>query len=125
MEKGIVLCRENFQDFCIGEFPYDRDHSATGEYHYVVEDGYHGGWYDSVCTYTYNGTGPTWLITEYEGVHYMECRRIEKGNPHRMFPTLETGKKEWGEYQVSVRMRRLSTKGMRSEERRVGKECRG
>lgn len=112
MEKGIVLCRENFQDFRIGEFPYDRDHSATGEYHYVVEDGYHGGWYDSVCNYTYNGTGPTWLITEYEGVHYMECMRIEKGKPHRMFPTLETGKKEWGEYRVSVRMRRLSTKGM-------------
>ncbi len=112
MEKNIVLCREDFKDFSIGEFPYDKDHSATGEYHYVVEDGYRGRWYDPVCNYTYNGTGPTWLITEYEGVHYMECMRIEKGRPHRMFPTLETGKREWGEYKVSVKMRRLSTKGM-------------
>lgn len=112
MKKEIVLCRETFQDFSIGEFPYDRDHSATGEYHYIVEDGYHGAWYDSVCNYTYNGTGPTWIITEYEGTHYMESMRIEKNRPHRIFPTLETGKKEWKEYTVSASVRRLSTKGM-------------
>lgn len=112
MGKEVILCREDFKDFPIGEFPYDKDHTATGEYHYVVEEGYHGVWYDPVCNYTYCGTGPTWLITEYEGVHYMECMRIEKGRPHRMFPTLETGAKEWGEYSVSVKIRRLSTKGM-------------
>lgn len=110
--KNVVLCEEDFKDFSIGEFPYDKDHSAMGEYQYVTEEGYHGNWLDQVCNYTYNGTGPTWIITEREGRHFMESMRIEKNKPHRMFPTLETGKKEWRDYEVSVTMRRLSQKGM-------------
>jgi len=57
--KDVVLCREDFQDFPIGEFPYDRDHTAMGEYQYVRAEGYQGNWLDQVCNYTYNGTGPT------------------------------------------------------------------
>lgn len=110
--KDVILCSEDFSDFAIGEFPYDKDHSAMGEYQYVVEDGYHGNWLDQVSNYTYNGTGPSWLITEQNGVHYMECMRIEKNHPHRTFPTLETGKKQWKNYKVSVTLRRLSQKGM-------------
>lgn len=112
MEKEILLCREDFRDFPIGEFPYDREHTAVGEYHYRTEEGYRGNWYDPVCNYTYNGTGPSWIITEYQGVHYMESMRIEKGRPHRMFPTLETGDASWKNYTVSVSLQRLSTKGM-------------
>ena len=88
--KNVVLSNEDFQDFPIGEFPYDKDHTAMGEYQYVVENGYHGNWVDMVCNYTYNGTGPTWLITERDGRHFMESMRIEKNRPHRMFPTLES-----------------------------------
>ncbi len=110
--KDVFLCREDFSDFSIGEFPYDRDHSAMGEYQYVVNEGYHGNWLDQVCNYTYNGTGPSWIITERDGVHAMESMRIEKNRPHRIFPTLETGKKQWKDYQVSVTVRRLSQKGM-------------
>lgn len=111
-EKCRILCREDFRDFAIGEFPYDPEHTATGEYHYIVEEGYRGNWVDQVCNYTYNGTGPSWLITELDGVHYMEAMRIEKGRPHRMFPTLETGERLWKNYRVSVRVQRLSHKGM-------------
>lgn len=110
--KNVVLSNEDFQDFPIGEFPYDKDHTAMGEYQYVVENGYHGNWVDMVCNYTYNGTGPTWLITERDGRHFMESMRIEKNRPHRMFPTLETGKHQWKDYEVSVSVRRLSQKGM-------------
>lgn len=110
--KNVVLSNEDFQDFPIGEFPYDKDHTAMGEYQYVVEKGYHGNWVDMVCNYTYNGTGPTWLITERDGRHFMESMRIEKNRPHRMFPTLETGKHQWKDYEVSVSVRRLSQKGM-------------
>lgn len=72
--KNVVLSNEDFQDFPIGEFPYDRDHTAMGEYQYVVANGYHGNWVDMVCNSSYNGTGPTWLITErdrktFYGVH--------------------------------------------------------
>ena len=83
-----------------------------GEYQYVVANGYHGNWVDMVCNSSYNGTGPTWLITERDGRHFMESMRIEKNRPHRMFPTLETGKHQWKDYEVSVSVRRLSQKGM-------------
>lgn len=112
MKKEKALCREDFQDFSIGEFPYDPEHTATGEYHYIVEAGYRGSWVDQVCNYTYNGTGPSWLITELNGIHYMESMRIEKNRPHRMFPTLETGKRLWRNYRVSAKVQRLSQKGM-------------
>lgn len=112
MKKEILLCKEDFQDFSIGEFPYDRDHTAVGEYHCRTWEGYRGNWYDPVCSYTYNGTGPTWMVTEYQGIHYMESMRIEKDRPHRMFPTLETGDPAWKNYSVSVSLQRLSRKGM-------------
>lgn len=111
MDRSIVLFQDDFSAFPIGEFPYDRDHSAMGEYQYVVQEGYHGAWTDQVCNYTYNGTGPTWIITEHEGKHYMEQMRIEKNRPHRIFPTLQTGKISWGDYSLQAVVRRLSTKG--------------
>lgn len=107
-----ILFQDDFRDFPIGEFPYDRDHSAAGEYHFVVEKGKHGAWHDPVCNYRYNGHGPSWIITEQDGAHFMEQCRIEKGLPHRMFPTLETGDVHWKDYEFSVRLRRISTKGM-------------
>ena len=36
--RDIVLFQDDFKDFAIGEFPYDKDHSAAGEYHYVTEE---------------------------------------------------------------------------------------
>lgn len=110
--KDFFLVKEDFSAFAIGEFPYDRDHSAMGEYHYVPENGNHGRWKDQVTNYTWNGTGPTWLITEQDGKHAMECMRVEKDNPHRIFPTLQTGSTLWKDYDVSVDLRRLSLNGM-------------
>lgn len=112
MRKDRVICNEDFQDFSIGEFPFDPEHTATGEYHHIVEEGYFGNWVDQVCNYTYNGTGPSWIITELDGVHFMESMRIEKNRPHRMFPTLETGDRLWRNYEASVKVQRLSQKGM-------------
>jgi len=112
VDKDKILCREDFKDFSIGEFPYDPEHTATGEYHYIVEEGYAGNWTDQVCNYTYNGTGPSWIITSLDGIHFMESMRIEKNRPHRMFPTLETGCRLWKNYRVSARIQRLSQKGM-------------
>lgn len=110
--RNIRLFYEDFKEFPIGEFPYDVDHSATGEYHYVKEKGYSGRFVDQVCNYSYNGSGPTWIITEDSGEHFMEQQRIEKNKPHRTFPTLQTGITQWRDYTFSVRLRRMSTKGM-------------
>ncbi len=110
--KDCILFSDDFRAFPIGEFPYDPDHTATGEYHYVVEKGDHGAWVDQVVNYNWRGHGPTWLITEKEGRHFIECQRIEKNNPHRMFPTLQTGRLSWRNYTVSATVRRLSLRGM-------------
>lgn len=112
MEQLVTLFYDNFKEFPIGEFPYDKDHSATGEYHHVINPGYAGKWVDQVCNYSYNGTGPSWIITESEGKHYMEQMRIEKNKPHRMFPTLQTGTPFWRDYHYQASVRRLSTKGI-------------
>ena len=31
----FILLDEDFSDFPIGEFPYDKNHSAMGEYHFI------------------------------------------------------------------------------------------
>jgi rhamnogalacturonan endolyase len=111
MQRNTVLFSDDFSGFNIGEFPYDRDHSAMGEYQYIVQPGYHGAWIDQVCNYAYNGTGPTWIITESGGMHYMEQMRIEKNRPHRTFPTLQTGHITWRDYSLQATIRRISTKG--------------
>lgn len=40
--KSIYLLKEDFKNFPIGEFPYDKNHSAMGEYHFVQYPGYYG-----------------------------------------------------------------------------------
>ena len=110
--KDKTLFFDDFSGFAIGEFPYDADHSAMGEYQYVVLKGERGSWTDQVCNYTWNGTGPSWIITEANGRHYMESMRIEKNRPHRMFPTLQAGSVFWFDYRVCCQLRRYSTKGM-------------
>ena len=59
-----ILLDEDFKDFPIGEFPYDKNHSAMGEYHFIHYPGYYGKWYDPVCNHTYNGQGASWVIME-------------------------------------------------------------
>lgn len=112
MEQEVILFYDDFSGFKIGEFPYDPDHSAMGEYQLVSQNGYTGKWVDQVCNYSYNGTGPTWIITGDGKAHYMEQMRIEKNHPHRMFPTLQTGLPQWQDYTCEIRLKRLSTKGV-------------
>ena len=108
----MTLFYDDFSKFAIGEFPYDPDHSAMGEYQLVRPAGDTGDWVDQVCNYSYNGTGPTWIITGDGEHHYMEQMRIEKNRPHRMFPTLQTGRTEWQDYTCETVLQRLSGKGM-------------
>lgn len=112
MEQEVILFYDDFSGFKIGEFPYDPDHCAMGEYQLVSQNGYAGKWVDQVCNYSYNGTGPTWIITGDGKAHYMEQMRIEKNHPHRMFPTLQTGLPQWRDYTCEIRLKRLSTKGV-------------
>ena len=70
----FILLDEDFSDFPIGEFPYDKNHSAMGEYHFIHYPGYYGKWYDPVCNHTYNGQGASWIISEYnENILWSRC----------------------------------------------------
>ena len=107
MKDTITLFQDDFQDFPIGEFPYDREHSAIGEYHFYPADGYCGEWYDPVTNYNY--TGPSWIITESHKKHYMEQMRLETNNPHTMHPMLVAGDVEWKDYTFQADVRLLNT----------------
>ena len=48
--RNICLFSDDFRKFPIGEFPYDPDHSAAGEYHYVTPKGVCGEWKDQAWT---------------------------------------------------------------------------
>lgn len=106
-----VLFQDDFKHFPIGEFPYDKNHSAMGEYNYIVNEGYHGGWVDMVCNHTYNGSGASWIITEDEGEHFMEQMRLVDNRPHKTHPMLMTGSLYWNDYTVSARVQALHTGG--------------
>ena len=106
----MYLLKEDFMDFPIGDFPYDKNHSAMGEYHYINYPGYRGRWHDPVCNHTYNGQGASWTITEYDGRHYMEQQRIRNDKPHRTFPMLTSGDRFGKDYELEVKLRMFTTK---------------
>lgn len=111
MSRDVQLFFDDFKNFKIGEFPYDKSHSAMGEYNCVEYEGYCGAWTDMVCNYTYNGSGASWIITEDEGRHYMEQMRVIDNKPHKTHPILMAGVVQWKDYTVSARVRALSTRG--------------
>lgn len=111
MKREIYLLKEDFTGFSIGEFPYDRSHTAMGEYHHVVNEGNYGVWCDQVCNYRYNGSGASWIITEDEGKHFMEQMRVIDNKPHKTHPMLITGVPQWGNYTIEAGVRILKKSG--------------
>lgn len=108
--RNHYLVKEDFMGFPIGDFPFDREHSAAGEYHCVPVQGCRGIWRDPVCNYEYRG--PSWIITEAEGKHYMEQMRAETDSPHKMYPMLITGELQWKDYTAEILVRPLHTGGL-------------
>lgn len=111
MNRTIKLFHDDFKHFKIGEFPYDKNHSAMGEYNYIVNEGYCGGWTDMICNYTYNGSGASWIVTEEDGRHFMEQMRVIDNRPHKTHPMLMTGSDRWKNYTVSAKVRAFHTGG--------------
>lgn len=111
MNRTVKLFGDDFTRFPIGEFPYDKNHSAMGEYNYVVNEGDCGAWTDMVCNHTYNGSGASWIITEDGGKHFMEQMRVVDNRPHKTHPMLMAGRDKWRNYTVSARVRAFNTSG--------------
>lgn len=111
MDREYYLLKEDFSEFAIGEFPYDPNHTAMGEYHHVVIEGCRGGWVDPVCNYKYNGSGASWIITEDNGRHFMEQMRVIHNQPHKTHPMLMTGEAHWVDYTVCAKLRIFKKSG--------------
>ncbi|MBM6715339.1 hypothetical protein H6B15_01500 [Gemmiger formicilis] len=107
MAQPTVLFQDDFRSFSIGPLPFDREHSAMGEYHFVQQPGYTGGWYDPITNCNYRG--PNWIVTACDGVHYMEQMRVRNPLTHNVCPVLTAGDEDWGDYTFRVRMRALCT----------------
>jgi hypothetical protein len=107
-QKKITLLSDNFMSFSIGPFPFDREHSAMGEYHYSPTRGYKGQWYDPIANCNYRG--PSWMVTSEDGVHYMEQTRVRNPLTHGVCPALAAGDVHWHDYEAAVSMQPLCTK---------------
>lgn len=107
--RNQYLIKEDFDGFACGDFPYDKDHSAMGEYHLWRIPGDCGIWRDMVCNYTYSG--PSWMVVEKEGKKLMEQMRVENRYPHKMHPILTAGKEEMFDYTMEACMRPYHTGG--------------
>lgn len=96
---------DDFSSFPIGAFPYDRDHSAMGEYHYYPDKGYKGGWFDPIADFDYRG--PSWMVTSplLDGKHFMEQMRMKPPKAKHAVPVLRKGDVRMSDYTVTVVMR--------------------
>ena len=104
----MQLFFDDFQSFPIGDFPYDREHSAMGEYNYFPVEGYTGQWYDPIMSFNFRG--PSWMITEEDGRHFMEQQRQTPPLPGTpTHPALVAGDKDWQDYTVSAEVRMFET----------------
>ena len=63
---------EDFKDFPIGEFPYDHEHSALGEYHYIDYPGYKGNFYDPITNHQWRSKDGSWLVVGDGENHFLE-----------------------------------------------------
>lgn len=72
------LYQEDFSDFPLDEFPYDRDHSALGEYHTFTIPGYYGHFYDPISLHQWRSKGGSWLVTSDGLKNFMEQNRANE-----------------------------------------------
>lgn len=103
----VLLQKEDFSDFKVGDFPYDPEHSAMGEYHYYPPKGYQGNWY---CPITDSELrGPMWMIVLQEnGQKAIESQVLKRTRPSA-WNMVVTGCDDWDDYQVEVELRMLNT----------------
>lgn len=103
---------EDFNDFNIGEFPYDIKHSALGEYHSVTYPGYKGNWYDPISLHYYRSKDGSWMITYENNKKYMEQNRgsYSKRPFTHVYSTLVYNKALFAPYELSVNLRVFNNK---------------
>lgn len=71
--KTIVF--EDFKDLELNEFPYDRAHTALGEYHHRRYQGTYGAWYDPIPLHQWRSMDGSWLVTSDGKERFLEQNR--------------------------------------------------
>ncbi|WP_257225328.1 hypothetical protein [Treponema parvum] len=107
MGRTEILFEDDFSSFPIGPLPFDREHSAMGEFHYCVNPGYSGRWYDPITNWAFRG--PSWIVTHEDENHSMEQMRVRNPLTHDVCSTLVAGEKDWADYTLRVDIRALCT----------------
>ena len=107
MSMQTILFQDDFSSFPIGPLPFDREHSAMGEYHYFPQAGYQGQWYDPITNCNFRG--PNWMVMLQDSGHVMEQMRLRNPLTHDVCSTLVAGEKDWTDYTASVDVRPLLT----------------
>lgn len=106
-QEPVVLLKDDFASFPIGPLPFDREHSAMGEYHYFPQQGYTGPWYDPITNCFFRG--PNWTVTRQGNVRFMEQMRVRNPLTHDVCSVLAAGDERWTDYTAAVSLRALST----------------
>lgn len=100
------LYQEDFQDFPLTEFPYDKDHSALGEYHTFVIPGYSGNFYDPISLHQWRSKDGSWLITSDGKKKYLEQNRADEvtGAFLNVYSTLVLKEAIYAPYQIECEL---------------------
>ena len=77
-----ILYKEDFKDFPLGEFPYDHEHSAAGEYQTIVYPGYYGSFYDPIQLHQWRSMNGSWIISNIDGKRYLRQNRGDYAKGH-------------------------------------------
>ena len=106
------LIDESFKDFPLSELPYDKFHTALGEYHHIKHDGYFGNWYDPIDIHQWRSMDGSWMVTKDEFGNYLEQNRgsYSKDAFKNVYSTLVNKEKLYTTYgfDFSIRLFELS-----------------
>lgn len=102
-----TIINENFQDLELNEFPYDRGHTALGEYHYIKHKGVYGNWFDPICLHQWRSLDGSWLVTSNDGKRYMEQNRGNNSNGafENVYCCLVHNQKLYASYELEFNIR--------------------
>ena len=103
----MIVIKEDFSDFYTSELPYDKGHTALGEYHHIEYDGYFGNFYDPVPLHQWRSLDGSWLITEENGIKYLEQNRGDntKGAFKNVYATLAHKERLYSTYTIDLDIR--------------------
>ena len=106
-----ILYKEDFKDFPLGEFPYDHEHSAAGEYQTIVYPGYYGSFYDPIQLHQWRSMNGSWIISNIDGKRYLRQNRGDyaKGHFSDVYSMLMFKDDIYGSYTLEGKMRLLQT----------------